>query len=69
MNQNIQWISVKDEMPLEFASVLGFMDDAGDFPPVRECYNVCGNFFFPALREIHPVSYWMHMPSPPVEEE
>ena len=64
-----QWISIKDKMPDEFVSVLGFMEDEEDFPPVRECYNVCGDFFFPALREVHPVSCWMPMPAPPTEEK
>ena len=58
----MKWISVKDELPDEFVSVLAHMTDAEEFPVVREAYVVCGRFFFPALRENHPVDYWMEMP-------
>lgn len=57
------WIRVEDSMPQEFVSVLGYMTDASPFPPVRECYRVGKVFFFPALRDIHPVSHWMPMPT------
>jgi hypothetical protein len=56
------WISVEDEKPKEFVSVLGHMTDAGDFPAVRECYLVGNVFFFPSLRDRHPVDKWMPMP-------
>jgi hypothetical protein len=62
-----EWISVKERLPEEFVSVLGYMTDAGEFPPVRECYMAGGEFFFPALSEYHPVSCWMEMPEPPKE--
>ena len=63
------WISVEDRLPEPFVSVLGFMTDAGEFPPVRECYSLGGKaFFFPALEDRHPVSHWMPMPEPPKEE-
>ena len=57
-----KWISVEDDKPDEFVSVLGHMTDAGDFPAVRECYLVGGVFFFPALKDIHPVDRWRPMP-------
>lgn len=57
-----QWISVYDKIPDEFVSVLGHMTDAGEFPAIRECYLIGDAFFFPALREVHPVDYWMPMP-------
>ena len=57
-----KWISVEDDKPDEFVSVLGHMTDAGDFPAVRECYLVGGVFFFPALKDIHPADRWMPMP-------
>lgn len=57
------WVSVADSLPQEFVSVLGYMTDAGEFPAVRECYLVGGAFFFPALRDIHPVSHWKPMPT------
>lgn len=63
-----EWISVEERLPAEFVSVLGYMTDAGEFPPVRECYLVGGVFFFPALRDRHPVTHWMPLPSPPKEE-
>ena len=59
------WISAKDRLPKNFVSVLGYMTDAGEFPPVRECYTVGNVFFFPALGDIHPVSHWMPLPQPP----
>ena len=69
MKTEPKWIPVTEKMPDLFISVLGFMTDAGDFPAVRECYNVGGNdFFFPALSGIHPVSHWMPMPEGPEEE-
>lgn len=57
------WIRVEESMPDDWVSVLGYMTDAGEFPSVRECYAVDGNFWFPALREFHPVSHWMPMPT------
>ena len=60
-----EWVSVDERLPQNFVSVLGYMTDAGEFPPVRECYTVGNAFFFPALGDIHPVSYWCEMPQPP----
>ena len=63
-----EWISVDERLPHNFVSVLGYMTDAGEFPPVRECYTVGNAFFFPALGDIHPVSNWCKMPQPPKGE-
>ena len=63
-----EWISVKERLPENFISVLGYMADAGEFPPVRECYTVGNVFFFPSLGDIHPVSYWCEIPKPPKGE-
>ena len=63
-----EWISVDEKLPQNFISVLGYMTDAGEFPPVRECYTVCNAFFFPALGDVHPVSHWCEMPKPPKGE-
>lgn len=63
-----EWISVDERLPGNFISVLGYMTDAGEFPPVRECYTVGNVFFFPALGDIHPVSHWREMPQPPKGE-
>ena len=52
-----EWISVDEKLPQNFISVLGYMTDAGEFPPVRECYTVGNVFIFPALGDIHPVSH------------
>ena len=60
-----EWISVDERLPNELVSVLGYMKDAGDFPPVRECYLVGRAFFFPALNDKHPVSHWMPLPEAP----
>ena len=63
-----EWISVDEKLPQNFISVLGYMTDAGEFPPVRECYTVGNAFFFPALGDVHPVSHWCEMPHPPKGE-
>ena len=63
-----EWISVEDKLPQNFVSVLGYMTDAGEFPPVRECYTVGNAFFFPALGDVHPVSHWCELPQPPKGE-
>ena len=62
-----EWISVDERLPENFISVLGYITDAGEFPPVRECYTVGNAFFFPALGDVHPVSHWCEMPQPPQE--
>ena len=63
-----EWISVDERLPKNYISVLGYMTDAGEFPPVRECYTVGNAFFFPALADVHPVSHWCEMPEPPKGE-
>ena len=63
-----EWISVDERLPENFISVLGYMTDAGEFPPVRECYTVGNAFFFPALGDVHPVSHWCEMPKSPKGE-
>ena len=63
-----EWISVDERLPENFISVLGYMTDAGEFPPVRECYTVGNAFFFPSLGGVHPVSHWCEMPQPPKGE-
>ena len=63
-----EWISVDEKLPQNFISVLGYMTDVGEFPPVRECYTVGNAFFFPALGDIHPVSHWCELPQPPKGE-
>ena len=62
-----EWISVDERLPENFISVLGYMTDAGEFPPVRECYTVGNAFFFPSLGDVHPVSHWCEMPQQPAE--
>ena len=63
-----EWTSVDERIPQNFVSVLGYMTDAGEFPPVRECYTVGNEFFFPALGDVHPVSHWCELPQPPKGE-
>ena len=63
----MNWISVKDDLPPEWESVLGFMPDACPFPCVRECYRIGDRFFFPALIDFETVTYWQEMPKPPCE--
>lgn len=63
------WIPVSlGFTPEPFVSVLGYMTDAGFYPPVRECFLLDnGEYYFPALSDCHPVSHWMPMPEPPKE--
>ena len=68
-NVGDKWIPVSERTPKNFISVLGYMTDAVEFPPVRECYTVGNAFYFPTLRDVHPVSHWMPMPEPPKEGE
>ena len=63
-----EWISVDERLPENFISVLGYMTDAGEFPPVRECYTVGNALVFPTLGDVHPVSHWCEMPEPPKGE-
>ena len=63
-----EWISVSERLPQNFVSVLGYMTDAGEFPPVRECYTVGNAFFFTALGDVHHVSHWCELPQPPKGE-
>lgn len=63
-----EWISVKDRLPPPFVSVLGHINNAGDFPSVRECYLVEKEFFFPALDNFEPIDMWMEMPESPSHE-
>ena len=63
-----EWISVDDRLPEEFVSVLGHMTDAGYFPSIRECYRVGNRFFFPALKDMHPIDFWTDMLEPPKGE-
>lgn len=69
-----RWIPVTEALPEEFISVQAHMPDAGPYPDIREAYLNCyGEWFFPALREEHPVDYWMplgsnvKLPEPPKE--
>ena len=63
-----EWVSVDERLPENFISVLGYMTDAEEFPPVRECYTVGNAFVFPTLGDVHPVSHWCEMPEPPKGE-
>ena len=69
LREHSSWISVEERLPEPFVSVFGSMEDAGDFPAVRECYLVRNLFFFPSLRGFAPVSHWMPMPEPYKKEE
>lgn len=63
-----RWISVEERLPSDFVSVQAHMTDAGNFPPVREAYVVNKNWFFPALKEFHPVDMWKRFDEPPEDE-
>lgn len=63
-----KWIPVAERLPSDFVSVQAHMTDAGNFPPVREAYVVNKNWFFPALKEFHPVDMWRRFDEPPKEE-
>lgn len=63
-----RWIPVAERLPSDFVSVQAHMTDAGNFPPVREAYVVDKLWFFPALKEFHPVDMWRQFDEPPKEE-
>lgn len=63
-----KWIPVTEGTPSDFVSVQAHMTDAGQFPSVREAYTVDGLWFFPALKEFHPVDAWKRFDEPPKEE-
>ena len=63
-----RWISVEGRLPSDFVSVQAHRTDAGNFPPVREAYVVNKIWFFPALKEFHPVDMWKRFDEPPKEE-
>lgn len=67
----IKWISVKDEMPAYFVSVLGYIPEQAPFPTVREVYLAPHNnwFFCLATAEYCEVTHWAEMPEPPEEDE
>ena len=62
------WIPVTEQLPSDFVSVQAHMTDAGYFPPVREAYVVNENWFFPALKEFHPVDMWKRFDEPQKEK-
>lgn len=62
--QAVEWIPQDAEKPSDFISVMAHMSDADPFPATREAYTVNGKFFFPALREFHPVDKWAYLPEP-----
>ena len=63
-----RWIPVTERLPSDFVSVQAHMTDAGDFPSVREAYVVDEGWFFPSLKEFHPVDMWKQFDEPPKEE-
>lgn len=63
-----KWIPVTEALPSDFVSVQAHMTDAGDFPSVREAYVVDEGWFFPSLKEFHPVDMWKRFDEPPKEE-
>ena len=63
-----RWIPETERLPSDFVSVQAHMTDAGQFPSVREAYVVNGHWFFPALKEFHPVDKWMDFSTPPKED-
>jgi len=68
LQDSCKWIPVTEDTPSDFVSVQAHMTDAGQFPSVREAYTVDGLWFFPALKEFHPVDAWKRFDEPPKEE-
>ena len=64
----LRWIPVTEDTPSDFVSVQAHMTDSGPFPSVREAYTVDGLWFFPALKEFHPVDMWKRFDDPLKEE-
>lgn len=59
-----RWISVKERLPEDFVSVIGYLpiEDKEGFPPAREVYRTEKGWFAPAFRELCIVTHWMPMP-------
>lgn len=57
------WISVADEMPPPFVSVLGYIPDLEPGPTVMECYltDQC-TFYAPGTMGFEVVTHWLPMP-------
>lgn len=64
----MNWISVKEKLPDEWVSVLGFMPDEEPFPTVREVFFTDGKFLCAGLLSYVKVTHWMPLPEPPKEE-
>lgn len=61
-----QWISVEDEMPMEYEEVLAIANVDGNIVPfVGVCENGMFYFIEPTIRKERRVTHWMPLPQPP----
>lgn len=58
----LKWIPVAERLPDEYVPVLGHMTDTDGFSPVRECFLIDNEFWFPALLTTWPVDRWAELP-------
>lgn len=60
------WISVEDEMPMEYEEVLAIANVDGNIVPfVGVCENGMFYFIEPTIRKERRVTHWMPLPQPP----
>lgn len=65
----MRWISVKEQLPEPFVSVLGYDPSCAPLPAVHECYADHGGIFHgPSFYGVFKVTHWMEMPTPPSTE-
>lgn len=63
---DIKWISVKEQLPEKFISVLIHIPSETPYPVVREGYiGEYGEWVCPILRYPIYVTHWAKMPEPP----
>ena len=68
-----EWIRVEDRIPPSFTSVQAHRTDAWPYQSVREAFIIPGGWctptrwYFPTLRECHPVDMWRPFDEPPEE--
>lgn len=65
-----KWISVKEQLPKHFVSVLVYMPDEYPRATVREGYLSSAGYWEAAhyLRNPDEVTHWAYMPEPPKED-
>jgi hypothetical protein len=62
----MRWISVKEDLPKGFMSVLVYIPSEAPLPTVHEGYYANGQWFCKGIFDtVDQVTHWAEMPSPP----